>query len=79
MTDKEMRQFIRAEVVKKYKRIKAFCNEMDASPSVVSFWFSGRTNMPEHVLSMFGLERIETVEYRGKSCTAATQQNESQS
>lgn len=79
MTDKEMRVYIRAEIIKKYGRIKPFCYDYNVSPSRVSFWLAGRIKMPVWILDMFGLERVVTVEYKEASCTAATEQSESQS
>lgn len=76
MNDEEMRKYFRAEIIRKYGRIKTFCYAHNVSPSRVSFWISGRIKMPDNMLELLGLERVVTVEYKEKSCTVATELTE---
>jgi len=78
MNDEQMRMHVRLAIIKKYKRFKTFSDVHNFSPTQVNFWLSGRVKMPKYLLDLFGLERVVTVEYKEKSCTAATELNESQ-
>lgn len=66
MNEIEMRREVRARIIKKYGRIKTFAYAHDLYPPSVSSYITGRLRMPDSILSLVGLEKVVTVEYREK-------------